>query len=74
MKYFVVTPPYNRHELSTFTPPEYGADVVEVEAETKAEAKVKGLRELRRTGSWWVQDMETDLRNPFNGLEVHEAE
>ena len=67
-RYYVVTPPYERINQSYYCPNEWGSDVVEVEAVNKIDAKVVGLRELRRTRSHWVQDMESDKRNPFNGL------
>lgn len=69
MKYLVVTPPYESGGY--YAPKEYGSDVATVEADTKKEAKVRGLRELRRMRSQWVQDCEG---NPFNGLEVFEAD
>lgn len=72
MKYLIVTPAYASY-TGTFAPPEYGSDVVEVEAPNKKKAKVLGLQKLRRIRSQWIQDMTSDNRNPFNGLEVHEA-
>jgi hypothetical protein len=68
MRYYVVTPPYERYSSSIYDPGEYGCDVVEVEAPTKKQAKVKGLRELRRTHSHWIRDYCDG--NPFKGLEV----
>ena len=66
-KYFVVTPPYEE-------PGSCGSDVVEVEADTKREALVKGVRELRRTHSHWLQDQESDGHSPFAGLKVELVE
>lgn len=69
MNWLVYTPPYERYPGSRHgwepEPPEYGSDVVEVVAKTRKQALVLGLRELRRTHSYWVRDVEG---NPFNGL------
>ena len=73
MKYLIVTPEYETY-YGDYEPPEYGCDVVEVEASTKREAKVLGLRELRRTGSKWILDGASDEHNPFTGLKVYNAE
>lgn len=72
MNYIVYTPYYSRTMGSTLDldPPEYVADVVDVEANTKREALIKGLQKLRRGDSYWVREMEGDLRNPFNGLKA----
>lgn len=51
--------------------PKMGADVVFVEADTKKEALVKGVRELRRIGSGWLDDAYV---NPFKGLKADKAE
>ncbi len=64
MKYFVVTPPYEQ------VYGEYGSDVAEVEATSKREALVKGLRELRRMRSRWLQDQASDRHSPFAGLKA----
>jgi hypothetical protein len=69
-KYIVFTPSYTTGGYG-FAPLEYGADVVEVEADSKRAALIKGLRELTRIGSQWVMDMRSDNRNPFNGLKAH---
>ena len=51
-------------------PMEYGRDYIEIEAATKREALVKGLRAFRRheaeyqgNDDWW-----NDGGNPFNGM------
>lgn len=69
-RWWVYTPPHNHYSSGYYDPAEYGSDVVQVEAESRKEALVLGLRELRRTHSDWVRDMESDLRNPFNGLKA----
>lgn len=71
MRWFVITPAYERYPINVYGEPdplEYGADVVEVEAETKRKALVEGVRELRRTRSEWIRDQLSDNRNPFSGL------
>jgi hypothetical protein len=66
MKWIVFTPPYEIARYDSY--PEYGSDVVEVEAVCKRDALIRGLRELRRTRSQWVEDRQFDGHNPFNGL------
>ena len=70
MKYLVFTPVYDRIPERYYDPGEPGADVVEVEAETKRAALVKGLRLLRDQGSKWVSDQGADGHSPFNGLQA----
>ena len=70
MKYIVCTPIYDRIPDMYYEPGEPGCDVVEVEAETKREALVKGLRLLRQQRSQWVNDQQSDGRSPFNGLQT----
>ena len=76
-KYYVVTPPYTTYfgnAATAIDPPEYGCDVVEVEARTKREAKILGVRELRRIHSKWMEDQVSNGANPFTGLKAHDAE
>lgn len=54
-------------------PPEEVTDVVAVEAATKREALVKGVRELRRIRSHWLQDQRSDNANPFTGLTAEKS-
>ena len=68
MRYFVMTEEFNR--VGSYHPPEYGRDVVEVEAKTKREARVLGLRALRKMRSTPVMDAESDNRNPLGTLTV----
>lgn len=70
MIYIVYTPAYERRGEHYYSPPEYGSDVVEVEADTRRQAAILGMQELRRINSQWVRDMESDNRNPFNGIKV----
>ena len=73
MRWFIVTPAYERYPGNAYgdpEPPEYGADVVEVEADNKRKALVAGVKELRRTRSRWLQDHDG---NPFTGLKVESA-
>ena len=72
MRYFVYTPIYDKNSDGYWDPPEPEADVVEVEATNKREARVKGLRLLRQSNSKWIYDKDSDKRNPFNGLLVDE--
>lgn len=72
MRFFVSTPIYCRYYYQTGG--EEGADVVEIESSSKSKAKAIGLRELRRTQSMWVRDMDGDKRNPFSQLKVYEVD
>jgi len=51
-------------------PPEYGCDWVCVEADTKREALVKGVRKLREEKSEWLEDQASDGASPFTGLKA----
>jgi hypothetical protein len=53
-------------------PLEYGCDVVEVEADTKADARVLGVHELRKIPRGYI-DRYSD-ENPFAGLRVFPSE
>lgn len=55
-------------------PPEEGADVVFVEASNKRAALVKGVRALRKMGSDWILDQQSDGASPFTGLHAQKAE
>ena len=74
MRYIVYTPTYERGWVDTLSldPPDYGSDIVEVEATDRKEALIEGLRELRRTRSQWIQDQQSDGRHPFAGLKVEQ--
>lgn len=72
MRYYVCTPPYDTHEWSRYQPHDWGSDVVEIEAHSKREARVRGLQELRRTHSRYLKLHEDE--NPFKGLQVEPME
>jgi hypothetical protein len=69
--WFVITPSYTTYYNSwSLDPPEYGCDVVSVDAPTKRQAKVEGVRKLRAIKSEWIQDAASDGVSPFTGLKV----
>ena len=77
MKWFVITPAYECYPRNAYVdpePPEYVADVVEVDAPTKRQALVQGVRELRRTRSRWLEDQVSNGSNPFTGLKAETFE
>lgn len=74
MKWLVYTPTYERIRASYSGPGEYGSDTAEVSADTRREALVRGLRELRRSYSSWVSDQESDGHSPFHGLKAEPLE
>lgn len=72
-KWWVVTPVFETTAYG-LEPPEIARDVVLVEADTKREAKVKGVRALRALSgrsymNWWKDTSES----PFKGLLVEPA-
>ena len=71
MRFWVVTPAYEQGG-GYWDPPEWGCDVVLVEAQNKRSAIRVGLRELRKIRSRWVQDKESDHQCPLNGLTAEE--
>ena len=75
--YYVVTPEYEvTMQILDFGegPKEPCRDVVEVEANTKREAKIKGLKELRKIQRGWINWYRDTDTNPFTGLRVEEKE
>src|SRR3990170_3939281 len=69
-RYLVATPSYETLEGGMYDPPEYGADVEEVEADTPANAKAEAVRRWRIKGPLrYCYD-----KNPFKGLEVIDIE
>ena len=66
--YYVVTPEYEER-YSSYEPTEIQHDVVCVFAENEKEAKVKGVRELRKISGGWIH--QDSKRNPFTGLKVY---
>ena len=70
-KWWVITPEYGTvvPVLDDGTgPEEFGCDVVEVEAPTRREALVLGLRELKKVTKGWINWYRDDTSNPFTGL------
>jgi hypothetical protein len=59
-------------------PTEYGSDVLYVRAANRQRAKVLAVRAWRRASrireAHWIQDCDSDMRNPFAGLKVEPAE
>lgn len=68
-RYYVVTPAYvSGGSPSSYYPPEDGCDVIEIEAKTKRDAKIRALPFLRQIGRGWLSQAEG---NPFKGLKVY---
>lgn len=72
--YSVYTPQYTEYKYYPDEPPEITADCVYVEANTKREAKVKAVREMRRQGMSWIDYRDIDRASPFTGLKADEME
>ena len=72
-RYYVISPTYYYHEPildDGSGPDEPACDVVEVEAHTKREAKIRGLKELRKIHKGWINWHRDSDANPFTGLKV----
>ncbi len=68
--YTVVSPQFETHFFNGIDPPEYGADVVEIEGCRNAtEAKALALK--TREFSEWTSLARGDGVNPFSGLRVY---
>ena len=70
-KYYVWTPEYDSSPSNS--PPEWGCDIVEVEADTRRKALVLGLKKLDSIHSEWITDERGDGRNPFSTLKIQRA-
>ena len=73
-KYSVITPEvmFYAGSYDPPAPPEFGRDYVEVEANTKKEARVVAVREFRNRKSKWIEERRGDDLSPFTGLLVEE--
>ena len=77
MKYLVISPEYGvTIPVLDFGigPTEPACDVVEVEAENKRQARILGLRELKKIPRGWINWHRDSDSNPFVGLKVEESE
>ena len=71
--YYVVSPEYEMYSDQD-EPPEWGCDVVEVEAGTKREAVVIGVRRLLGSRhQTWPKLNRMDERSPFAGMRAELA-
>jgi hypothetical protein len=85
-RWYVVTPQYDMVVSVTDEgegPPERGADVIEIEAETRRDAIALGVREMLRGRPGghgrgmryqWCRDRRTDGCSPYAGVDAFEAE
>lgn len=69
--WWVITPEYTSYYYQD-EPPEIERDSVCVEAKNKREAKIIGLRELRKISHGYMRGKDADV-SPFTGLEVTTA-
>lgn len=69
-RYCVVTPEYQTGG-DYYDPPEWGADVIEVEMPTKRAAVIEGVKRML-AGNYrqykWCRDEKNDGHNPFKGV------
>lgn len=73
-RWIVYTPSYEQHQGSWYgDPPQYGADVVEIEAKTRRDAVIMGTRVMLDMGYDWVHDNRSDGRAPFCGVRARTA-
>lgn len=73
MKWYVVTPEYDRY---TYGPPDPGCDVVLVEADSKQKAIVAGVRAMRadKTFCRYHREYLDASENPFRDMKAYPAE
>jgi len=77
--YYVISPSYETSgSYALCEPPEYGADVVEVEARTKREAVIKGVKILLEKPqgygrTTWASTNRSDGQSPFAGYKAEVA-
>jgi len=71
-RYYVVTPVYET-SWGVYGPPDWGADCVEVEARNKREARVIGLRLIRKQSTNFFDILENNAC-PYKYLEVEAQE
>ena len=71
-RWYVVTPEYESGG-DYYEPPEWGSDVVEVEAATKREAITRGVKAMlagNRRQYRWCRTQRQDGCNPFAGVKA----
>lgn len=78
-RYYVISPEYGETIpiLDDGTGPmEYGCDVVVVNARTKREAKIIGVKAMRKKQQGWFGWCGSEYGNPFAGIkvEIHECQ
>lgn len=76
-RYFVVSPgyeSYGRPYGDPPEPPEYGCDVLEIEADSKRTALILGVREMLTWRESWAKDNRDDGLPPWAGYRVEEVE
>lgn len=72
--FYVVSPEYQTYGCADPPePPEYGCDCVEVQARTKREAQILGVRQMLKQRHSWAEDNISDGRPPWKGIKVEEA-
>jgi len=79
-RWMVVTPDYETYSFNGIDPPEYGADVIEIEAETKRDAIRLGVVEMLKGGRFskyshgysYCRDQRSDNASPYTGVWAEE--
>lgn len=72
-RYFVFSPPFDSGAWG-YGPPEYGADVVEVETDSARSALLLGVKEMERLGMQWVDNNRSDGKPPWAGIKVERSD
>lgn len=78
-RYYVVSPEYETYHGGGYDPPEppeWGCDFVEIEADSKRDALILGVREIMRTQKRhsWAHDNQLDGKPPWAGYKVEIAD
>jgi hypothetical protein len=70
--FFVYSPEYETPAYG-MNPPEWGSDVVQVEAASKRDALLLGVKEMERKCMRWVRNNRWDGKPPWAGIKVEKV-
>ncbi len=75
-RWLVFTPQYRHSSEDGYEPPEYGADVIEIEAETKRDALALGVKAMLADHRHfaWCRNQRDDHASPYAGVTVEAAD
>lgn len=71
--YWVYSPEFETPAYG-MNPPEWGSDVVEVDAASRRDALLLGVREMERQRMRWVRNNRWDGKPPWAGIKVEQMD